>query len=117
MGHDPLRGRALKGFIMRMIRLCDRSQNGYNSGDLDTAFTLLRCGQVSDGSLPSKSSRSYFVKNGYAVAHEGYTSLTGKGLWSLLTSWAGLSAAYHHWRRWKTNPFIASESEQKNAEA
>lgn len=100
---------------MSIIRPSDRSKSGYNNGDLDTAFAVLRCGQVYDGSLPSKDSRNHFVKNGYAVCYDGYTSLTGKGVWSLLTSWAGLVYAYRDWRRHKRNPFIASVPEQRNA--
>ena len=101
-------------FIMQMIRLCERSKSGYNNGDLETAFVILRCGQVADGFLPSKDSRNHFTANDYAVYYDGYTSLTGKGVWAFLTSWAGLSLLYRHWRRYKSNPFIASPREIAN---
>ncbi len=91
-----------------MIRREPRSSTGWNSGDLDVAFQLFRCGMVWDGNLACKSSRSHLVENGYAVRRGGVQALTGKGTVHFLTSPAVWRYAFRYWRNWKRNPFVAS---------
>ena len=93
---------------LRFIRRCKHSQTGWNSGDLDVAFQLFSCGLVWDGNLCSKESRAYLVQSGYAVRHEGVTSLTGKGTVAFLLSPAVWRSAIRRWYRCRRNPFVAS---------
>lgn len=101
---------------MRMIRRCEHSKSGWNSGDLDVAFQLFRCGMVWDGNLASKASRNHLVEHGFAVRREGFQALTGRGVVHFLTSRAVWASAWQRWRTWERNPFVASEAEIRRAQ-
>lgn len=94
-----------------IYRKCNHSKSGYNSGDADVAFQLFRCGMVWDGNLVSKDSRTYLVRNGYAVRREGFQALTSKGIVAFLLhrhTWARL---FRMWRSGRRDLLIADEGE------
>jgi hypothetical protein len=98
-----------------LIRRCDKSSTGWNSGDLDVAFQLFSCGMVWDGNVASKESRDHLVSGGYAVRYEGVQALTGKGTVAFLLHPAVWSSAWRRRRLWKRNPLIASPTEIQRA--
>jgi hypothetical protein len=98
-----------------LIRRCDRSQTGWNNGDLDVAFQLFSCGMVCDGNLCCKSSRDHIVGEGYAVRSGGMQSLTGRGIVAFLTSPCVWTSAIRRWRSWRCNPFVATSDRIRRA--
>jgi hypothetical protein len=100
---------------MRLIRRCDKSSTGWNSGDLDVAFQLFACGMVWDGNLSSKSSRDHLVAGGYAVRHQGMQALTGRGVIAFLLTPAVWVSAFRRRRLWRRNPLIANASQVRRA--
>jgi hypothetical protein len=97
-----------------LIRRCQHSQTGWNSGDLDVAFQLFSCGMVWDGNLTSKSSRDHLVACGYAVRHQGMQAMTGKGVIAFLKSPAVYRSALRRWRSGR-NPFTADRARIEQA--
>ncbi len=91
-----------------MIRRCKHSPDGWNHGDLDTAFQLFSCGMVWDGNVGRKASRAHLVRHGYAVRTDGMTALTGKGAIAFLLTPRVWLAAYRRRRLFRSNPFVAS---------
>ncbi len=98
-----------------MIRKEPKASNGWNNGDLDTAFQLFACGMVWDGNLTSKGSRDHFVQNGYAVRSNGMQSLTGKGVFAFLMTPAVWESARKRYQNYKRNPFVADAERIKRA--
>ena len=98
-----------------IIRTCQNSKSGWNSGDLDVAFQLFQCGMVWDGAVASKSSRDHLVTNGYAVRYQGVQAMTGKGTVAFLLSRAVWASAFRRWRLWRKNPLIVSDAAVKRA--
>lgn len=98
-----------------LIRRCKLSSSGWNSGDIDVAFQLFRCGMVWDGNLSSKDGRDHLVAGGYAVRHEGMQAMTGKGTVAFLLSTIVWRAAFRYWRLWHRNPFIATPDRVREA--
>lgn len=92
-----------------------RAKNGYDSGVVDVAFQLFSCGMVWDGNITCKSGRDHLLRHGYAVRHDGMTTLTGKGTVSFLLHSETWKSAYRRWRLWRRNPFIASPERVKGA--
>ena len=92
---------------MGIYRRSKLSRNGWNSGDIDVAFQLFRCGMVWDGNLTSKASRDWLVEQNFAVRHDGMQSLTGRGVLRFMSHHRTWISAFRRWRRWKRSPFVA----------
>jgi hypothetical protein len=98
-----------------MIRRCAETRCGWDHGDLDIAFQMFSCGMVWDGNLTSKESRDHFVRNGYAVRHDGMQSLTGKGTVAFLCTPRVWRSAWSRWRGWERNPLVADAARVRRA--
>ena len=63
-----------------MIRAEPKATNGLNNGDIDFLKQLLLNRSIEDGDEVCKSSKFYFLSEGFAEYNNGYTSITPKGL-------------------------------------
>ena len=58
----------------------ERDHDGLTGAEWEVLWCLFYLGPTEDGNLPSKSGRDSLVEGGWAFRHDGWQSLTEKGL-------------------------------------